>query len=181
MKSVGYTPSVESFGVSLLATTHYEDDRVNGAGGTVMGAQQMPEWQKLVNRFLRWLKTPWKVTATALAGLVVWYILPILQALAEEVLRALENPNAEPDSWLKPIATFAHRALFVEVIVFCEIVLVGAIVLVATKFIFGIANYIVKMLRQWRRTRRESTPSTHSAGQLLTLPKRKPDDGKAAS
>ncbi len=156
----------------------------------------MPGWQRLWKRLVDWVTTPWKVTATALAGLVIWYTRPILETLANEVLHALENPSSEPDDWLKPIATWAHRTFFVELIVVCEVVLVGTIILLITKFAFYIAAYIRRSLRKWQRTQsskrtqrdqrqpQQPTPTKsakpkQAPGRILALPKRSPDDGAA--
>lgn len=152
--------------------------------------------QKLGQSVMNWLTTPWKVTATAVAGLVIWYTRPILQTVAEEVLRAIENPNTEPDGWIKPVAEFAHRAMFVEIVVVCEIVLVGTIILLATKFAFYLATYIMNSLRKLPRARRTQQAQTQRppqrqsrraakssrpvsrpiSGRILTLPEQPPDD-----
>lgn len=151
-----------------------------------MSRSQKTGWEPLGKRILGWLTSPWKPTATVLAGLAVWYVHPILQSLAEEVLRALADPNSETDQWLRPIAAFSHRVLFVEFILICEIVLVGAIVVLGTKFAFYVANYILKSIRRWQRSWRGNPPrrgvsENRADGQLVALPVRTSSNAKGVS
>lgn len=107
-------------------------------------------WQRVGKTIMGWLSPPWKPTATALTLIVVWYLRTVLEALANELRNALLNPLSESDTWLRSFAVAAHRAVFVEMFVLCEILIIGAIVVALTNFIFAICNRIRKGLGRLR-------------------------------
>lgn len=112
-----------------------------------------PWWDRLFNRFKEFI-SPVTVTAAALTAAVVWVYLPVLQADAAEMRKALVNPSTESAPWLQTLAAVAHQLFFVEGLVICEILFIGTIFILLTRFVFYIVRLVVIEYRRTRRTLR---------------------------
>jgi hypothetical protein len=110
-------------------------------------------WARIGQMVWGWLTPPWKPTAAALTLFVVWQLRPVFQAATREFLNALLNPSNESDTWLRSFAVLAHRTIFVEVFVLCEVLLVGTIVVTLINFAIFAFSRVRKQLSQWLRER----------------------------
>lgn len=105
-------------------------------------------WGQVGQTVWGWLTPPWKPTAAVLTLFVVWQLRPVFQAATSEFLNALLKPSTESDSWLRSFAVVAHRTIFIELFVLCEVLIMGTILVMLINFAIFAFSRVRSQLRQ---------------------------------
>ncbi|HEY7343447.1 MAG TPA: hypothetical protein VH591_21435 [Ktedonobacterales bacterium] len=90
---------------------------------------------KVLSDLLQKIKDTWKPTAITVCGVLMFFCWPTLQSVSARLAQDMTDLTGEKDPFVKSAMTVARDAFFVTLAVFCELLLVSAIVVLVSMVI----------------------------------------------